>query len=369
MEKKLGFGCMRLPLTDPKDQTSIDLDAFKSLIDLFIEKGYTYFDTAYPYHGGASERAVNTCLVKRYPRDSFTLATKLFMHAVECPGDPERLFSEQLEKCGVEYFDYYMLHALGEKSYSKAEQFNCFEFVSARKAAGQIRHIGFSFHGSPELLEQILTKHPEAEFVQLQINYLDWEDKNVQSRRCYEVARRFNKDIIIMEPCKGGELATAPDEAIELMRALRPNSTPASWAFRFAGSLEGVIMVLSGMNTREQILDNTAVFDSISPLTSEEKAVIDKTVKIIDESTAVKCTGCRYCEEGCPMSIPIPDIFSSYNRFVRTGMDSFKRRYADVTKDKGKASDCISCRACVEKCPQNLEIPEYLKDAAKIMEN
>ncbi len=366
--KKLGFGCMRLPLTDRNDPKSIDKDAFCGFIDIFMEKGFTYFDTAYFYHGGASENYVKSCLVERYPRESFVLATKLPLANIESAEDARAKFAEQFEKCGVDYFDYYLLHNVNDAHYKKALDHNCIELVRQAKEEGKIKRLGFSFHGGPELLEKVFSTHPEFEFVQLQINYLDWEDGTVQARRCYEIARSFGKEVIVMEPCKGGELSTVPDKAEELMRSVRPDSSPSSWAFRFAANLEGVIMVLSGMNSNEQVLENTALFDSMEPLSDEERGILAKTVDIISEVATIKCTACRYCVDGCPMNIPIPDCFGSYNRFLRTGLDNIKNNYAFNTRGKGNASACIECGQCVSACPQNLNIPELLKDVAKLFD-
>lgn len=359
--KKLGFGCMRLPLENSVDQKSIDRSAFSGLIDLFMDNGGVYFDTAYFYHGGESESAVGECLVKRHDRESFLLADKLPLSVLEKKEDMERIFEGQLEKCGVSFFDYYLLHNINGHTYQKVKELDAFAFALGKKAEGKIKRLGFSFHGTPELLEEVLEKHPESEFVQLQLNYLDWEDSNVQSRRCYEIARRFGKDVIVMEPCKGGELSTVPDEAKALMSSASPSWSPSGWAFRFAAGLDGVIMVLSGMNTPQQVAENTAVFDALQPLSADEQAVLAKTVDIISAACPVKCTGCRYCESGCPMNIPIPDCFSVYNRYSRTQLPSLRNSYGFATAEKGKAKDCIGCRACTEACPQNLDIPELLK--------
>lgn len=277
MIKKLGFGCMRLPLLDRNDQTSFDTGLLNKMVDTFIEKGFSYFDTALSYHGFKSEDAVRKALVERHPRSTFTLATKLPPRMLESEEDQERIFNEQLEKCGVTFFDYYLIHNIGYSSYPQACQYNTFDFVQRKKQEDRIKNAGMSFHDTPELLDEILTAHPELDFVQLQINYIDWENPGIQSRKCYEVARKHNIPIIVMEPCKGGNLAEVPQEAEYLMKAYSPDDSVTSWAMRFATSLQGVMMVLSGMSTLEQVLDNTSYMADFKPLCEEEYAIIKKS--------------------------------------------------------------------------------------------
>lgn len=369
--KKLGFGMMRLPLTQPDDTTKIDFPQVCRMVDTFLEKGFTYFDTAYMYHNHNSERIVNEALVKRHPRDSFRLATKLplgMMKGME-PSDMERIFQEQREKCGVDYFDYYLLHCLDKENYARAQEFDSFAFLQQKKAEGQIRKMGFSYHDNAELLDQILTEHPETEFVQLQINYLDWEDDMVQSRKCYEVCVRHQKPVIVMEPVKGGMLASIPDKAAELFKSHEPDVSVASWAVRFAASLDNVFMVLSGMSNEQQLQDNTAFMTDFKPLNNEELTVINQAVDIIHASIAVQCTACRYCTEGCPMKIAIPDYFTLYNRQLQFGDASRSRdRFRDLAGRSGKPSECIACGQCEDHCPQHLPIIENLKKAAELFE-
>ena len=253
--KKLGFGCMRLPITDQNNQISVDFQQFCDMVDSFIEQGFTYFDTAYMYHDFKSEEFVREALVKRHSRDSFTLATKMPTMFLKKEEDLERIFNEQLEKCGVEYFDYYLLHNLNAINYPIAEKFDAFDFIMKKKAEGKIKHIGFSYHDNAELLEEILTKHPEVDFVQLQINYLDWNSEGIQSGKCYNVATKHNKPVVVMEPIKGGTLINIPDEAKTLLTETDPNLSIASWAVRFAASLDNVMVVLSGMSNFEQLKD------------------------------------------------------------------------------------------------------------------
>jgi predicted aldo/keto reductase-like oxidoreductase len=367
MSKKFGFGCMRLPLLDKDDQTSFDYQILNKLMDTFLEKGFTYFDTAYTYHGYRAEEAVREALVKRHGRGEYTLATKLPMRDFQSAEDMERIFNEQLTNCGVEYFDYYLLHNMGVNAYKKACDFDSFGFAMRKKREGKIKNFGISYHDTPELLDEILTAHPELDFVQLQINYIDWENSGIQSRRCHEVARKHGKPIVVMEPCKGGNLVIVPEKAERLMKEYNPAASVPSWAIRFAASQEGVMMVLSGMNTMEQVLDNTSYMADFKPLSREEYEIIGQVVEIINENAAIPCTACRYCEKGCPMNIAIPDYFALYNsakRAVTSNISSQFVYYLNLTANHGKASDCVECRQCEDACPQHLNIPELLKDVS-----
>lgn len=366
MKKKLGFGCMRLPRPDGDDQTSFDVELLNRMVDVFIERGFTYFDTALTYHG--SEEAVRRALVERHPRGAFELATKLPPRVLKAEDEQEHIFSGQLERCGVEFFDYYLIHNIGHSAYRQARQFNTFDFVQRKKREGRIRNVGMSFHDTPELLDEILTAHPELDFVQLQINYIDWENPGIQSGRCYETARKHNMPIIVMEPCKGGSLAVVPKEAERLMTAYAPGDSAASWAMRFAAGLEGVIMVLSGMSTLEQVLDNTSYMANLKPLCEEEHRILGLAAEIINRDTAVPCTGCRYCEDGCPSKIAIPDYFALYNSVKRAMTDNFSSQsvyYLNLTSGHGRAGDCTGCGQCEGACPQHLNITRFLKDVSE----
>ena len=364
--KNLGFGLMRLPQTDKNDAAAIDLEQVKQMVDLFIENGFTYFDTAWMYNGFASEGAAKTCLVDRHPRDSFTLATKLHAGFFDSFDDRDKVFNSQLEKTGAGYFDYYLVHGIEAQMYQKYEKYDVFNWVLEKKAQGLVKHAGFSFHDTPELLDEILTKYPQMEFVQLQINYLDWESPWIHSRGCYEVARKHNKPIIVMEPVKGGTLANVPPEVEKLFKDKDPNMSVSSWAIRFAASLPGVMMVLSGMSNLEQMKDNISFMSDFKPLTEEEKALCFKAADIINGQTAVPCTGCSYCTEGCPSRIAIPKYFSLYNEDMREKLEEKGwtvnfTNYEMLTGKFGKASDCISCGQCESVCPQHLPTIENLK--------
>ena len=370
--KKLGFGLMRLPRLDPNDEGSIDLEQTKQMVDTFLQRGFTYFDTAWMYCAFKSENAVKDALTSRHPRESYTLATKLHAAYIHSLDDRDAIFNTQREKTGVEYFDYYLLHDVGVEHYEIYKKYDCFAWIAEKKRQGLIKHMGFSFHDTAEVLDKILTEHPEMEFVQLQINYLDWDSEGVQSRKCYEVATKHGKPVIVMEPVKGGTLAKLPAAAEALLRQADPGASIPSWAVRFAASLPNVKMVLSGMSSTDQLLDNTGYMQDFAPLTQQEQAVIAQVVGIINASIAIPCTGCAYCTEGCPMHIAIPKYFSLYNAEMQElkekDFTSQGTYYDNLTLKFGKASDCIACGQCESVCPQHLPIIENLKRVAKQFE-
>ena len=372
--KKLGFGLMRLPLLDPSVATSVDMEQLKQMVDLFLERGFTYFDTAWMYTGFASENAAKEALVDRHPRDSFTLTTKLHTGFFDSLEDRDKIFNAQLEKTGAGFFDYYLLHDVEANTYPKFEKYDCFTWLQEKKRAGLVHHMGFSFHDTPELLDEVLTAHPEMEFVQLQLNYLDWESPWIQSRRNYEVCVKHGKPVIVMEPVKGGSLAKVPAEAEALFRAAEPELSIPSWGIRFAASQPNVMMVLSGMSTLQQMEDNTGFIEDFQPLDEEKLALCHRAAEIINAQIAMPCTGCSYCTEGCPMHIAIPKYFSLYNEIKREDMEqkgwtvSFTQ-YDVLTQDFGRAGDCIACGQCERICPQHLPIIEHLKQVSECFDH
>ncbi len=356
---KLGFGLMRLP----KRGFAIHTERVKTMVDLFLEAGFTYFDTAYVYPG--SEKAIRKALVERHPRESYTLATKMNASVAPTAKAAQKQFAASLERTGAGYFDYYLLHALMENNYQKYEKFRLWDYALEQKEKGLIRNLGFSFHAGPERLDRLLTEHPEVDFVQLQINYADWENPKVSSRANYETARKHGKLITVMEPVKGGNLADPPKEVRQLFQEIHPDMSCASWAIRFVASLDGILTVLSGMSNVEQMKDNLSYMKEFHPLNEEEQEAIRQAQRILGNSSTIPCTACRYCVEGCPQQIRIPDIFAAMNRQLGNGqMAEARDRYFLAAPEGHRASDCIECRQCEGTCPQHLPITEHLKTAA-----
>ena len=360
VKNKLGFGCMRLKMVDGK----VDYQEFSRMIDAFIAAGFTYFDTAHPYIGGQSETALRDCLVSRYNREEFVLANKLSVWCFEKEADILPLFESQLTACGVDYFDFYLFHSVTKAFYEKFTSCNAFAIVQNLKKQGKIKHIAMSFHDTADILDQILTEHPYIEAVQLQFNYLDYDDPGVQSKACYDVAVKHGKKVMIMEPVKGGALVNLPDKAAHVLDELNGGSY-ASYALRFAASFPEVFMVLSGMGNMEMMQDNINTFSDFVPFSAEEFTATDRVREIIREVRQIPCTACGYCTEDCPKDIPIPEIFSAYNPFLsaKTTRGGVKEA---LPKGKPLAGDCIQCGKCEKRCPQNIEIRKHLEEIAKL---
>ena len=355
---KLGFGFLRLPQTDIGE---VDLETTKEMVDIFLRKGFRYFDTAYIYLNGKSEVFLRQALVERYPRESFLIADKLPCGYLRSGKTAREIFGEQLRRCGVDYFDVYLLHGLDAEDAAYAEKMGCFDFLQELKEKGLARYTGFSFHDTAEVLDGILTRHPEVDVVQIQLNYLDWDNPIIQSRACWEVCRKHHKPIIVMDPVKGGTLASIPGEAAQLLNG----ETPASRALRFAASREGVALVLSGMSTVAQVAENTALMAPFLPLTPEEEGVLPQVAQIIRDAVAIPCTGCAYCVDACPAGIPIPRYFSLFNDQERDGWQANAgERYTALTRTFSAAEGCVSCGRCEASCPQKLPIPHLMKDVS-----
>lgn len=361
---KLGFGLMRLP----KKGLGKDIEQMKKMVDMFMDAGFTYFDTAFVYPG--SEVATKKALVDRYPRESYTLATKINAFLAPTEKAAKKQFYTSLERTGAGYFDYYLLHAFMENNYKRYDKFHIWDFVKEQKEKGLVKNFGFSYHAGPELLDKLLTEHPEVDFIQLQINYADWEKPSVASRANYEVARKHGKSIVVMEPVKGGSLANPPAEVKKLFKEYHPDMSYASWAIRFVASLDGIITVLSGMSNIEQMEDNISYMKDFQPLNEEEQKIIQEAQRIIGKSSTIPCTACHYCTEGCPKKIAIPEIFMAANKQLGNGqMAEAVSDYQNVAAEGSRASDCIECKQCESNCPQHLLITEHLKQCAGLLEN
>ena len=370
---KLGMGMMRLPLLDENDQKSVDMNQVNEMVDAYMASGFNHFDTAFVYHEGMSEIAFKKAVVERYPRDSFKIATKMPLFIITEESQLEPIFSQQLENCGVDYFDYYMLHNVSGFTENAWKNVDLFSFIQSKKEEGFIKHIGLSTHGNAEFLEELLFEHPEIEFVLLQINYLDWEDEGIQSKKCLEVARKYGKEVMIMEPYKGGFLADVPEEAEKIMKEYNPDKSVVSWAMRFVANLDDVSVVLTGASNLEQLESNISEIKNATPLNDEELEIIKEVSEIINSNITVDCTTCRYCVDVCSEEIDIAKIFDLYNKHNMLEIDDwtpFGNAYLNYTKlpDVGIASDCIECELCIEECPQSINIPEVLKDVAKTFE-
>ena len=360
--KNFGFGFMRLPMNGEE----VDIEQTKQMVDAFLEAGFNYFDTAHGYLSGKSELALRETLTSRYPRDRYILTNKLSGNFFEKEEDIRVCFEDQLRCCGVDYFDFYLMHAQNRRNYEKYQACHAYETAFALKAEGKVRHVGISFHDSADILDKILTDHPQIEVVQLQFNYLDFDEPSVQSRLCWEVCRKHGKPVIVMEPVKGGTLVNLPEEAAEVFAAL--GGSPASYAIRFAAGFEGIMMVLSGMSTLEMVEENCGFMADFQKLSDEEMAAVNKVRDIFHAQHLIPCTACKYCTEVCPQGIRIPDLFACMNAKKQFNSWTAAYHYSTTVKESAAPADCLKCGLCEDACPQNLKIRDLLEDVAKEFE-
>lgn len=362
---KLGFGFMRLPLLDGLERTSIDYSTLSKMVDYFINNGFSYFDTGYAYHNGESEKALKKVVVDRYDRKQFQIADKMPLFMIRNKEQMSSIFNEQLRRCGVTFFDYYLLHAVGNANYPMIKEIEAFKFLKHKQSMGNIRHIGISYHDKADLLEEILLNHPEIEVVQLQINYVDWDDPVIESRKCYEVAEKYGKKIIVMEPVKGGVLANVPSEVEEIFKQYDVNSTPASWALRYVASKPQVMLILSGMSSFAQMNENVATIKNFKTMNEEEDAILESAKALILKSIEIPCTSCHYCTKNCPKGINIPEYFAIYNNLKKFQISQklvASIYFNNLQKKSARISECIGCKECESVCPQHIEITSKLKE-------
>lgn len=356
--QKFGFGCMRLPMKNGV----VDTQQMNKMVDTFLKCGFCYFDTAHGYLDGKSEAALKTCLTSRYPREHYILTDKLTNFYFKRESDIRPFFQSQLEACGVDYFDFYLMHAQGAENFTYFKNYRAYETAFALKAEGKVRHVGISFHDKAAVLEQILTEYPQIEVVQIQFNYMDYDDPAVESGKCLEVCKKHGKPVIVMEPVKGGNLANLPADAAAVLNALHGGS-PASYALRYVAGFDGIQMILSGMSSIEQMKDNLSFMNDAKPLNHTEREAVQKVRELFRSKNLIPCTACRYCTAGCPKHISIPDLFACMNAKTAFRDWNADYYYHEVhTKRGGKASDCIECGQCEKACPQHLPIRTLLKD-------
>lgn len=367
---RLGFGLMRLPLIDGSDSKSVDEKKLKEMVDTFMGNGFNYFDTAYSYHGGLSEIYFKKLVIDRYPREDYVIVDKMPTWLIKSSEDFPKYFSKQLERTNLEYFDYYLMHCVGEDTHNTIVDCGGYEYLKTLKKEGKIKHIGISLHDNAEYLEKILNEVPEIEMVLMQINYVDWEAENIESKKCYEVAKKYGKEVMVMEPVKGGYLAEFSEDISKHFTDYNSDDSIASWALRFAASLD-VDVVVSGMSDINQMNDNLSVFSDFKPLNNEEYEIIADVVDIINESLPIKCTNCNYCIDSCPNNIPIPKYFSLYNNQYQYGFQQLYVEYYNnlATIYGAKSSDCINCGECLTHCPQKINISDELEKCVKCFED
>ena len=365
---KLGFGFMRLPLLDPQDMKSIDIEQVKQMVDTFMDAGNTYFDTAFVYHEGESEVALRKALVERYPRESYTIATKCLAWAAASEEEAKSNLATSLERLGVDYVDFYLLHNVGGNRTARFDDFGMWEFALQKKKEGLIKHVGFSIHDGADTLEQILKDHPEMEFVQLQVNYLDWDDPVVEAKRCMEIAAKYDVPVVIMEPARGGRLVELPDRAAEILKSVDPDASIASWAYRFCYNLPNVITVLSGMSTIDQVKENVADYAANRPFDARESQALDDAIAALKSVPLVPCTNCGYCVKDCPAGVKIPEIMGLLNLEKMVEDHEFVKGLYSWQAAAGPASRCTQCGACEDMCPQSIGIIEQLENAVDLYE-
>lgn len=362
IDRKLGFGCMRLPLLENGE---VDTVLFAKMVDKFIAEGFNYFDTAHGYVRGKSETALRECLTSRYPREKYILTDKLSTHHFNSQEEIRPLFESELAACGVDYFDFYLMHAQDANIFAKFKRCRAYETALQFREEGKIKHFGISFHDRAAVLEQILTEYPQIEVVQIQFNYADYEDPSVESRKVYEVCEKHGKPVIVMEPVKGGSLVTLPEEAQAIFDGLGGGRSNASYAIRFAAGFDNTMMVLSGMGNLEMVEDNTGYMKAFQPLSAQERAAVDKVTQIFRSQNLIPCTACRYCMEACPKGIHIPDLFALLNAKKCFGNWNTDYYYNNIHTAEGtKAKDCLKCGKCEKICPQHLEIRNLLEDVS-----
>ncbi len=370
-KSKFGFGCMRLPLTDANNPTSVDQELFNKMVDIYMEKGFNYFDTSYAYHGGISETAIRKAVVERYPRESFQICDKMPTWALTSEKDNEKFVNEMLERLGIDYFDVFFIHNINIPWFKLAEEHNTFEYLKKMKEDGIAKKLGFSFHDNSKLLKKVLDKYSDMlDIVQLELNYLDWEDPNIEAHKCYDLCVEHGLDVYVMEPLKGGVIVNTSDEIKKEFEEFNPDKSIASFALRFCASLEHVKMVLSGMSCMDDLLDNCDTFENFEVLSDEESEFLEKMAQKLAESVAVPCSECGYCVDSCPEMIPIPEYFNLYNTSKNQPESNIYRLYFDkLCDEKVPADECTYCSTCIDHCTQKIDIPEELEKVCEHFEN